>query len=176
MTFVRAWVNHSTIRTETLKAYLFTITRNIYLEQQRKRKRQVAFEDIHPDPALGPDRLTKAQGELQRTQQLLQTLPEIDRVAFCAFSTSCPMSRLPVFWDSPWRRPKSRCTALGSSCSKLVLARMSHQDGNHTTDHSRFAAHPFGERSERRAQATSHRCSSGKRLSSLASAPCAASW
>ena len=35
-TFVRAWVNHSTIRTETLKAYLFTIARNIYLEGKRK--------------------------------------------------------------------------------------------------------------------------------------------
>jgi len=81
-TFVRAWVNHSTIRTETLKAYLFTIARNIYLEQHRKRKRQVALEDIHPDPAPGPDRLTEAQVELQRAQQFLQTLPEMDRAAF----------------------------------------------------------------------------------------------
>jgi len=81
-TFVRAWVNHSTIRTETLKAYLFTIARNIYLEQQRKRKHQAALEDIYPDPAPGPDRLTEAQVELQRVQQFLQTLPEIDRAAF----------------------------------------------------------------------------------------------
>ena len=81
-TLIRAWVNHGAIRTETLKAYLFTIARNIYLEQHRKRKRQVALEDIHPDPAPGPDRLTEAQVELQRAQQFLQTLPEIDRAAF----------------------------------------------------------------------------------------------
>jgi RNA polymerase sigma-70 factor (ECF subfamily) len=81
-TFIRAWTNHSTIRTETLRAYLFTIARNIYLEQQRKRKRQAALEDIHPDPAPGPDRLTEAQVELQRAQQFLQTLPEVDRAAF----------------------------------------------------------------------------------------------
>lgn len=81
-TFVRAWVNHSAIRTETLKAYLFTIARNIYLEQHRKRKRQVALEDVHPDPAPGPDRLTETQIELQRAQQFLQALPEMDRAAF----------------------------------------------------------------------------------------------
>ena len=30
-TFIRAWVNRTTIRTETLKAYLLTIARNAYL-------------------------------------------------------------------------------------------------------------------------------------------------
>lgn len=81
-TFIRAWVNHDTIRTETLKAYLFTIARNIYLEQQRKRKRQVALEDIYLDPAPGPDKLTEAQSELRRAQRFLQMLPEMDRAAF----------------------------------------------------------------------------------------------
>lgn len=42
-TFIRAWVHRSTIRTETLKAYLFTIARNIFLGWQRKRKRQVVL-------------------------------------------------------------------------------------------------------------------------------------
>jgi len=81
-TFVRAWVKHSAIRTETLKAYLFAIARNIYLEQHRKRKRQTALEDIHPDPAPGPDRLTEVQVELQSALEFLQTLPEMDRAAF----------------------------------------------------------------------------------------------
>jgi RNA polymerase sigma-70 factor (ECF subfamily) len=36
-TFIRAWVNNSKIRTETLKAYLFTISRNVYLEHKRIR-------------------------------------------------------------------------------------------------------------------------------------------
>jgi len=81
-TFVRAWVNSSTIRTETLKAYLFTIARNVFLEQQRKRKRQVALEDDHPDPAPGPDVLVESRLELRRVHRVLQTLPEIDRAAF----------------------------------------------------------------------------------------------
>jgi len=39
-TFVRAWVNRSAIRTETLKAYLMTIARNTFLERRRKSRRQ----------------------------------------------------------------------------------------------------------------------------------------
>ena len=81
-TFIRAWVHNSTIRTETLKAYLFTIARNVYLERQRKRKRQVAFDDVYPDPAPKPDKVVESQLELQRVQSVLQALPEIDRTAF----------------------------------------------------------------------------------------------
>ncbi len=81
-TFIRAWANNSKIRTETLKAYLFTISRNVYLERKRKKKRQVVLEDIYPDPSPGPDKLTESQHELQSVQKVLQTLPEIDRTAF----------------------------------------------------------------------------------------------
>jgi RNA polymerase sigma-70 factor (ECF subfamily) len=81
-TFVRAWVNSSTIRTETLKAYLFTIARNVFLEQQRKSKRQVALEDVHPDPAPGPDVVVENHLQLRRVHRVLQTFPEIDRAAF----------------------------------------------------------------------------------------------
>jgi len=81
-TFIRAWVHNSKIRTETLKAYLFTISRNIYLGHQRKKKRQVVLEDVHPDPAPGPDKLTESQLKLQRVQRVLRSLPEIDRAAF----------------------------------------------------------------------------------------------
>ena len=81
-TFIRAWVNRSTIRTETLKAYLFTIARNAFLERQRKRKRQAVLEDVYPDPAPGPSERAETKLELLRVQKYLQTLPEIDRAAF----------------------------------------------------------------------------------------------
>ena len=81
-TFIRAWVHRSKIRTETLKAYLFTISRNIYLQHQRKKKRRAVLEDVHPDPAPGPDRLTESQLKLQSVQRVLLALPEIDRAAF----------------------------------------------------------------------------------------------
>jgi RNA polymerase sigma-70 factor (ECF subfamily) len=81
-TFIRAWVHTSKIRTETLKAYLFTISRNIYLQHQRKKKRQVVLKDVHPDPAPGPDKQTESQFKLRSVQRIIQTLPEIDRAAF----------------------------------------------------------------------------------------------
>lgn len=81
-TFIRAWVNRSTIRTETLKAYLFTIARNAFLQKQRKKKHQVVLEDNYPDPAPGPHEQVETQLQLLRVQKMLQTLPEIDRTAF----------------------------------------------------------------------------------------------
>jgi RNA polymerase sigma-70 factor (ECF subfamily) len=81
-TFVRAWARKSAIRTETLKAYLFTIARNIYLEHMRKNRNHVALEDVHPDPSPGPYRSVESKLELLRVMEVIQSLPEIDRAAF----------------------------------------------------------------------------------------------
>ncbi len=81
-TFVRAWVRSIKIHTETLKGYLFTIARNVYLEQQRKKKRQVDLKDVYQDPSPGPDKKLEFQLELKRVQSILQKMPEIDRAAF----------------------------------------------------------------------------------------------
>ena len=81
-TFVRAWPRRNKIRTETLKAYLFTIARNIYLEKLRKQRGQVDLIDCHPDPAPGPEDVVESRFDVLRIQRILQTLPEIDRAAF----------------------------------------------------------------------------------------------
>jgi len=81
-TFVRVWVRFSTIRTETLKAYLFTIARNIYLQKRRKRNNQVALNDAYPDPAPELDEMVESQLEILEVRKVLMTLPEIDRAAF----------------------------------------------------------------------------------------------
>lgn len=81
-TFIRAWGKRDAIRTETLKAYLFTIARNSYLGLLRKKQNDVVLEDIHPDPAPGPDRQFESRFELQRVKEILRTLPEPDRAAF----------------------------------------------------------------------------------------------
>jgi RNA polymerase sigma-70 factor (ECF subfamily) len=81
-TMVRAWARRSKIRTETLKAYLFTIARNIYLGKLRKRKRQLDLDEAYPDPAPGPEAVAEAHLKILRVRGILQTLPEIDRTAF----------------------------------------------------------------------------------------------
>lgn len=45
-TFARAWAGREKIRTETVKAYLLSIARNLFLEQQRKAKR---FVELTPE-------------------------------------------------------------------------------------------------------------------------------
>ena len=81
-TFVRAWVNSRAIRTETVKAYLFAIARNLFLKRQKRTRRQVVLEDVYADPAPGPGDQVESRLELKRVKQLLQALPEIDRAAF----------------------------------------------------------------------------------------------
>jgi RNA polymerase sigma-70 factor (ECF subfamily) len=81
-TFVRAWVNHNNIRTETLKAYLFTIARNLFLEQRRKNKRQVMLEDSLPDTSPGPVKQVESLQKLQRIKQFLSVMKEPDKTAF----------------------------------------------------------------------------------------------
>ena len=81
-TFVRAWVHFRPIRTETLKAYLFTIARNVYLGQRRKSKRQAVLEDVHPSPEPEPARIFEMQHDIAKVRRVLGTLPEIDRAAF----------------------------------------------------------------------------------------------
>jgi RNA polymerase sigma-70 factor (ECF subfamily) len=81
-TFVRIWVRFDSIRTETLKAYLFTIARNIYLKKRRNINKQVAIDDSYPDPHPNPEQLIDSRLELLRIQNTIQKLPEVDRTAF----------------------------------------------------------------------------------------------
>ena len=81
-TFVSAWTKRDGIRTETLKAYLLAIARNVYLQRQRKRKREVDLDDVHADPCPGPEERAGSRLELQHIQRILQRVPERDRAAF----------------------------------------------------------------------------------------------
>jgi RNA polymerase sigma-70 factor (ECF subfamily) len=81
-TFVRVWIRFNTIRTETLKAYLFTIARNVYLKKERNIKKQVKLTNALPDPYPEPEALVDSRLELLRIQNTIQYLPEVDRAAF----------------------------------------------------------------------------------------------
>ena len=80
-TFVRAWTSSSKIRTETIKAYLFTIARNLFLQQQRRQKRQVALDYAAQKTGSGPHNFVEDRLALAQVLQQLQDLPESERTA-----------------------------------------------------------------------------------------------
>jgi len=80
-TFVRAWTASAAIRVATVKAYLFTIARNLFLQSRRRTWRHVEIPETLPDPGAGPDALAERNSELAAVLRALQRLPEIDRAA-----------------------------------------------------------------------------------------------
>lgn len=80
-TFIRLWTAKSDLRIETVKAYLFTITRNIYLQKKRGRTPVVELDESLVDPAPLPDAWIENRSQLQMLWTGLQRLPEIDRTA-----------------------------------------------------------------------------------------------
>ncbi len=77
--FVRVWTGTSEIRNESVKAYLFAIARNQYLQNKRKKKKFAPIDEKMPDPSLQPDKAAEVRSDLEATLKALQTLPEIDR-------------------------------------------------------------------------------------------------
>lgn len=80
-TFVRAWASPEPIRMATVKGYLLTITRNLYLQGQRRAPRHVALSDDLREPRAGPDVTAERGSELEAALAELQRLPEGERTA-----------------------------------------------------------------------------------------------
>jgi RNA polymerase sigma-70 factor (ECF subfamily) len=80
-TFVRAWTSRGKIREATVKAYLFTIARNLYRDHLRRNKRFTELEDSMPDESPGLEARTEHKAELEAVMAALQHLSEVDRAA-----------------------------------------------------------------------------------------------
>ncbi|HLJ86597.1 MAG TPA: sigma-70 family RNA polymerase sigma factor [Candidatus Angelobacter sp.] len=82
-TFVRVWTAESKIRESTVKAYLFTIARNLYRDFLRRNARRADMEEAEtmPDPRPSLESQVEQRSELDAAMALLQQLPEIDRAA-----------------------------------------------------------------------------------------------
>jgi RNA polymerase sigma-70 factor (ECF subfamily) len=81
-TFIKAWSNFSKIRAETMKGYLLTIVRNIYIDHKRKSKRLVGLEKISAEHTNGPDNELEIKNELEGVMIMLNNFAEIDRTTF----------------------------------------------------------------------------------------------
>ena len=80
-TFVRAWASSEPIRMATVKGYLFTIARNLFLQGLRKKSRHVAPDEELRDSQASPYEQAEQKAELLAVLAGLQKLPEIDRAA-----------------------------------------------------------------------------------------------
>jgi RNA polymerase sigma-70 factor (ECF subfamily) len=87
-TFARAWVVRDNLRAASLKAYLFTIARNLFRKQQRKNRRLQPIDETVPDPQPGPHETLESRSELETTLWALQKLSEMDRTILILRSQS----------------------------------------------------------------------------------------
>jgi RNA polymerase sigma-70 factor, ECF subfamily len=78
-TFVRVWTSENETRLESVKGYLFTIARNLHLQQQRKKKRFSQITEENAGTTQQTEQLTEDRSELEQTLTALDTLSEIDR-------------------------------------------------------------------------------------------------
>jgi len=78
-TFARAWVVRDDLKVGSLKAYLFTIARNLFLKQQRKNRRLQPIDETYIDSQPGPHEIIESRSELETTLKALEQLPEVDR-------------------------------------------------------------------------------------------------
>lgn len=78
-TFVRAWMSPEPVRAATVKAYLFTIARNLHrMDLRRARMHEPVDVEIRDD-APGPEASAAARLNMKRLIAHLQQLPEVDR-------------------------------------------------------------------------------------------------
>jgi len=79
--FVRAWTARERVEMSTVRGYLFTIVRNLFLKQRRREHREVPLDQQLADGRPGPDERAGGQRDLQAVLAALARLPEIDRAA-----------------------------------------------------------------------------------------------
>jgi len=80
-TFVRLWTSRNKLIDKTLKAFLFTIARNLFLQRVRNRKPQVDVDSQWIDPTPLPDSAYATRLELKAVLKAMQRLPDVDRMA-----------------------------------------------------------------------------------------------
>jgi RNA polymerase sigma-70 factor (ECF subfamily) len=80
-TFIRVWSSPEPVRLATVKAYLLTIARNLWLIERRRRVRYQSLDDTIPDSGQGVLRQVEVKDELDRVLHALREIPEVDRAA-----------------------------------------------------------------------------------------------
>src|SRR5258705_1504961 len=89
-TFVRLWTAPGEIRVTTVKAYLFTIARHLYLDGRRAQARLTALDaDVASDARSAEDRAT-ARSEVAQVRAAIQRLADQERTALLMRANGLP--------------------------------------------------------------------------------------
>ena len=112
-TFVRAWAGKAPIRTETVRAYLFAIARNLYRERYRKTNHEERISADLPTTHMSPENSTIINEQVDSLHNHLATIKEIDRAAFI----------LRVQYDMPYAEI-ARTLNLSLSATKVKVHRV----------------------------------------------------
>jgi RNA polymerase sigma-70 factor, ECF subfamily len=80
-TFVRAWTAPGPIKQETVKAYLFTIARNLYHDSLNRTRRLATLHEDIQDERINAQKQAEDRSELNFVLAEMQRLPEVDRAA-----------------------------------------------------------------------------------------------
>lgn len=78
-TFVRVWTSEQPIREISVKAYLFTIARRLYLQQRRRTTRHSSLTNEHAGVSRDTERSLEDRSELDNVLRAMAALPEQDR-------------------------------------------------------------------------------------------------
>jgi len=78
-TFVRAWTAAAEPRGGSVKAYLFTIARNLHRRRAQRAARHQELGEETPDPVASPDEAVARWDDVRHALELLRALPELDR-------------------------------------------------------------------------------------------------
>ena len=79
--FVRVWTARERVELTTVRAYMFAIVRNLFLQHLRHERRRVPLDERLVDRRPDPEARANDQGRLQTVLAALQRLPEVDRAA-----------------------------------------------------------------------------------------------
>lgn len=80
-TFVRAITASEPMLTATVKGYLLTIARNLFLHGLRRKNRMIPLDDNLRDPRPGPLVEAESKDQYETLLARLRELPEADRAA-----------------------------------------------------------------------------------------------
>jgi RNA polymerase sigma-70 factor (ECF subfamily) len=79
--FVRVWTARERVDLVTVRAYLFAIVRNLFLQDVNRRRRSAPLPERLASARPGPEERATAQSELRAVVAALAALAEIDRAA-----------------------------------------------------------------------------------------------